>query len=90
MTEAQIARVKLLDAIGAIDNKTMQQALLTLYREAEGDGRRFRYALLGARRAFAVKHAPERESGKIAQKSQDTMVSSLEKNVVYLADLLND
>jgi hypothetical protein len=42
VTEAQIAKVKLLDAIGAIHNKTMQQALMTLYREAEGDARRFR------------------------------------------------
>lgn len=54
------------------------------------DAHRLRTSVFGARKAFVAKKAPEKESGRGVQKSQDTMVASLEKNVVYLADLLND
>jgi hypothetical protein len=54
------------------------------------DGRGFRGTLVNARRAFVAKRTPDKDSSKSAQKSQGVMVTSLEKNVVYLADLLND
>lgn len=49
-----------------------------------------RRAVRNAKQAFERHDRPDARTGKAVTKSQDRMVVSLEKNVVYLADLLND
>lgn len=73
-----------------LGRRAVAEAFETARGQLLTDSRRFKMAVVGARRAFTARKLPEKESGKAAQKSQDAMVSSLERNVVYLADLLND
>ncbi len=54
------------------------------------DARRMRNAHLGAARVLERTRRPLDGRSRSVSQSQDKMVSSLEKNVVYLADLLND
>lgn len=54
------------------------------------DNRRKRSAVITARRALGAKQASDKDSARGVRAAQDVMVGSLEKNVVYLADLLND
>ncbi len=54
------------------------------------DARRMRTAHLGATRSLERAKKPIDVRSKSVVQSQDKMVGSLEKNVVYLADLLND
>ena len=59
-------------------------------RELTNHAGRKRRALRTARRQFERHDKPEQRSGKAVRSSQNRMITSLEKNVVYLADLLND
>jgi DNA repair exonuclease SbcCD ATPase subunit len=63
-----------------------EQARVGLRRDA----RRMRSAHQGAFRSFERAKKPIDVRSKTVAQSQDKMVASLEKNVVYLADLLND
>ncbi len=51
---------------------------------------RKRRAVRNAAQSFERHDRPDARTGKAVTRSQDKMVASLEKNVVYLADLLND
>ncbi len=59
-------------------------------KQLRNDTRRKKRALKSAQRAFGRSKKPQASAARGVRKAQDRMVASLEKNVVYLADLLND
>lgn len=59
-------------------------------RELMRDTRRKSRAVDRAKRNFLRVKAPQKMTARRVRRSQDRMVRGLEKNVVYLADLIND
>lgn len=59
-------------------------------RELNKATSRKRRAVRNAKRSFERHERPDKRTGRAVTRSQNKMVTTLEKNVVYLADLLND
>jgi uncharacterized protein DUF4175 len=73
-----------------LGRKAVAEAFEAARTQLYADARKLRAAVGAAKKMLASLKKPDKASGFGALKTQDGMVSSLEKNVVYLADLLND
>lgn len=73
-----------------LGQKQVAEAFESARKDLSRDVRKKRSALTLAERALAVAKAADKESTNNVRRAQDSMIGGLEKNVVYLADLLND
>ncbi len=73
-----------------LGRKEIATAFDSARRDLVKHNRRGRRALNEAKRAFKRLDRADRSKTRHGKRVQDRMVGSLEKNVVYLADLLND
>ncbi len=73
-----------------LGRKQVAEAFDSARRDLSRDARKKRGALTAAERAFTAQKAPDKEMTSSVRRAQDSMIGGLEKNVVYLADLLND
>lgn len=73
-----------------LGRKQVAAAFEQARRELAGDERTLRATVLQARKAWERAQTPDLPRTRAASRTQDQMVGSLEKNVVYLADLLDD
>lgn len=92
---AEKANQLLVDTVAAIRKDPLgrpqvadafEQARVQLKRDARRKGQ----AVRAASKSFARTSEPSTRAGRRVKRRQDRMVQDLEKNVVYLADLLND
>ncbi|MCK6547832.1 DUF4175 domain-containing protein [Myxococcota bacterium] len=96
MVERATAADELLKKVVAASKKDplgrpqVADAFETARVQLQRDARRQRSTVSSARRAFTPKRAIDAVATKAGRAAQDLMITSLEKNVVYLGDLLND
>lgn len=73
-----------------LGRKQVAEAFDAARRDLQRDARKKRGALSAAERSFTTLKNADKDLTANARRAQDGMVGGLEKNVVYLADLLND
>ena len=84
--------VNVVDAIAKdpLGRKEVATAFEKTRRDLERDTRRKSIAVKETQRSFERTKKPNKSNLRLTKSAQDRMIRDLEKNVVYLADLLND